>query len=146
MVGLLLTAMLWFQAPAAGVSPGFLVIVNAENPAASLPREEVERMFTKRIVRWERWPGQPRVDPVDQRYSAPVREVFTREIHGKNPARIRSYWNRLIFSGRGAPPPERDSDEDVVDFVLKNRGAIGYVSARASLPRGVRAVTITQEP
>jgi hypothetical protein len=33
------------------------------------------------------------------------------------------------------PPPELDSDEAVVRYVLKHRGAIGYVSASAKLER-----------
>ena len=40
---------------------------------------------------------------------------------------------QAIFSGRGVPPPELDSDEAVIRFVLKYPGAIGYVSAGADI-------------
>jgi len=46
---------------------------------------------------------------------------------------VRSYWQQRIFSGRGVPPPEVDSDADVVRFVLKYRGSVGYVSGRAEI-------------
>jgi hypothetical protein len=33
------------------------------------------------------------------------------------------------------PPPELDGDEEIVRFVLKNAGAVGYVSSGAALDR-----------
>ena len=50
-------------------------------------------------------------------------------------AAISSYWAQRIFSGRDVPPPELDSDEAVIEYVLKNRGAVGYVSPSAKLER-----------
>ena len=50
-------------------------------------------------------------------------------------AATRNYWQQMVFSGRELPPPELDSDEDVVRFVLKYPGAIGYVSEAANVER-----------
>jgi hypothetical protein len=49
----------------------------------------------------------------------------------KTLTQLRSYWNQQIFSGKGVPPPELDSEAAVIRYVLSNRGAIGY------LPPGV---------
>jgi hypothetical protein len=46
-----------------------------------------------------------------------------------------------VFSGRGVPPPELDSEEQVVQFVLKNPGAIGYVSGNTGI-EDVRVVSL----
>ena len=46
---------------------------------------------------------------------------------------MRSYWQQRIFSGRGVPPPELESDEAIVAYVLKHRGAVAYVSPNAKL-------------
>jgi hypothetical protein len=54
---------------------------------------------------------------------------------------VRAYWQQRIFSGRDVPPPELDSDQQVVDYVMKYPGAIGYVSGAADL-KGARAVQI----
>jgi hypothetical protein len=56
-------------------------------------------------------------------------------------AAMRSYWQQRIFSGTGLPPPELDSDGDIVRFVLKYRGSVGYVSGRADLG-AAKAVTV----
>ena len=39
------------------------------------------------------------------------------------------------ITGRELPPPELDSDEAVVGYVLKHRGSLGYVSGSAKLER-----------
>jgi hypothetical protein len=54
---------------------------------------------------------------------------------------VRSYWQQLIFSGRDVPPPELDSDADVVKYVSKHAGAIGYVSGNGDLA-GVKVVIV----
>jgi hypothetical protein len=41
---------------------------------------------------------------------------------------IKAYWQKQIFSGRGVPPEEKQSDEEVLEYVSKNVGAIGYIS------------------
>ena len=38
------------------------------------------------------------------------------------------FCQKKIFSGRGVPPPEKESDEEVLEYVSKNAGAIGYVA------------------
>ena len=56
-------------------------------------------------------------------------------------AAVKSYWQQLIFSGRAIPPPELDSDEEVVRYVAKYPGAVGYVSGGSELS-GVRTVIV----
>ena len=46
---------------------------------------------------------------------------------------MKTYWQQRIFSGHDVPPPELDSDDDVVTYVLKHEGAIGYVAGGANL-------------
>ena len=59
-------------------------------------------------------------------------EVLTAEGLDKMSA-VANYWQRQIFSGRGTPPPIKESDAEVIAFVAANPGAIGYVSADAEV-------------
>lgn len=103
-----------------------VVIVNPSNPLNTLPATGVSRMFLKESTQWPNgWP----VAPVDQAPSSAVRVMFSDKVLGRSVRSIKSYWSQQIFSGRGVPPPERDSDAAVVQFVKANRGAIGYVTA-----------------
>lgn len=54
---------------------------------------------------------------------------------------VRSYWQQRIFSGRDVPPPELDTDEEVVRYVLKHDGAVGYVSAGADID-GLKVISV----
>lgn len=131
------------QSPAGEIARGstFQVIVNPANPVSHLTRAEVSAMFMKRIRSWR---DGSEIMAVDQSSRSALRESFSREIHEKNTAFVSRYWQRLIFAGRGIPPPELPSDEDVIAFVAKNRGAIGYVSTTVDLDDDVKAIAVTR--
>lgn len=121
------------------VGPSFLVIVNAKNPTPSLSRDQVARLFLKKDVRFA---DDTKVEPVDRQPDSATRRDFTQGIHGKDVAAIKSFWQRQLFSGRDSPPPELGSDREVMDFVARSPGGIGYVSADANLPAGVKILKV----
>ncbi len=108
----------------------FKVIVNTSNAVATMSKAQTSKLFLKKKTKWE---NGSKVVPVDLAESSPVRVEFSKAIHGKSVSSIKSYWQKLIFSGRAVPPPIKASDPEVVNFVKANRGAIGYVSADASI-------------
>lgn len=117
----------------------YKLVVNAANPVSSLTREEASRLFLKKVTMWK---NTKPVLIVDQKASAPVREVFTKEVHGRQVSSVTSYWQQMIFSGRAVPPAEKGSDAEVAAFIVANPSAIGYVTAGAELPSGVKVVAL----
>jgi len=136
-----LLAVLVFALPngAAAQSASYKVIVNRSNPVSSLSREELSRLFLKKVTTWS--DAKP-VSVVEQKPSAAVREAFTKTVHGRQLGYITSYWQQMIFSGRAVPPPEKASEADVLAFVAANPSAIGYVSSAAQLPAGLKVVQV----
>ena len=124
--------------PVNATAGSFKVIVNSAVHVDGLSKKEVSDLFMKRTPKWSS--GTP-VVPVDQSDRAAVRDEFSKSIHGKSTAAVKSYWQQQIFSGRDVPPVEKDSDEQVVAFVRANPGAIGYVSESAPTA-GVRVVAV----
>jgi ABC-type phosphate transport system substrate-binding protein len=122
-----------FAAAAHGAEPGFHVMVNEANPVSSLSREELSDLFLKKK---SIWPDGSLVLPVDQLEETEVREAFNREIHRKSGSAVRAYWQQRIFSGRDVPPPEKETDANVIVYVRRNRGAIGYISANSPAAGG----------
>jgi len=116
----------------AEAAPEFRVLIHPENPTTSLSKDFVTDLFLKRVTRWR--DGEA-VHPVDQRADSGVRKSFSDDVLRRSVSAVKRYWQQRIFSGRDLPPPEFDSDEAVVSYVLKHRGAIGYVSGRAKLDR-----------
>ncbi|MCB1058345.1 MAG: hypothetical protein KDD11_22825 [Acidobacteria bacterium] len=123
---------------------GFRIVVNVANPVDALAREEIARIFLNRVPRWDAWPGQPRIEPVDLLASSEIRRSFTEVIHGKPVAWVVNFWQRLIFSGRGKPPPMRDSETEVLAFVRANEGGIGYVGTSIPLGVGVKEIQVLE--
>lgn len=117
----------------------FQVIVSRGSSLSSISRAELSAIF---MMRTRRWPDGSAIVPVDQGPRSAVRDRFSRAIHGKSVAYVIRYWQRLIFAGRGLPPRELPSDAAVIDFVTKNRGAIGYISREATVSEGVRVIVI----
>jgi ABC-type phosphate transport system substrate-binding protein len=114
------------------------VIVNAKNPATKLSKEFVTDAFLKKRTRWS---GDSIIHPVDLPQSHSTRAKFSRAVLGRDVGAVRRYWAQLVFSGRGVPPPEVTDEDAVIAYVAKNAGAIGYVSATATLS-GVKTVPI----
>lgn len=119
----------------------FVIVVNANNPTIELPRGEVSRMFLKKD---RSWGHGLTVEPVDQPQDEAVRQAFSIEIHRRSADTIEGYWNKVLFEGLGSPPPEVPGDGLVLDFVRRNRGAIGYVSAGTPMPKGVQVLEVSE--
>jgi len=118
--------------------PQFQLIVHPSNPTASVDRRFVTEVFLKKRTRWS---DDQAIRPVDLSPQSVTRRRFSKDALKRSVEAVRSYWRRIVFSGRGVPPPELDADQDIVSFVRKHRGAIGYVSLGADVS-GVKVVRI----
>ena len=123
----------------AAQAQGYVVVVHAANPTASVTRAEASSLFLKKAAKW---PHGAAAQPVDQQKASAVRDAFSRAVLGKPTAAVVAYWQQQIFSGRDVPPAEKGSDADVLAFVRANPGAIAYVSAGADLGAGVKSVPV----
>jgi ABC-type phosphate transport system substrate-binding protein len=124
---------------AARAQAGVTVIVNPSNAVDTITKAKIADLFLKRVTRWEN--GRA-VTPVDQSEKSPARAAFTRDLLGKEVSWVKSYWQKMIFSGRASPPAELSSDNQVLDFIRANADAIGYVSEGTAIPAGVKALTV----
>lgn len=141
-LALLALLLLWWsrQTGAKESSPAlaYRVIVHADNQLGSASREFLANAFLKRVTRWE---DGKNLYPVDLPADSSVRRRFSRGVLRRSVEAVRNYWQQQIFSGRGLPPPELDSEEAVVRYVSRHRGGIGYVGGDTELD-GVRVLTV----
>jgi hypothetical protein len=125
--GLLLLAV---SSLAAGdAPPDYRLIAHPARPDTKVDREFAANAFLKNITRW---PNDEAIRPVDQRADAAVRRRFSDSVLKRSVQAVKTYWQQRIFSGRGVPPPELDSDEAIVRYVESNPGALGYISGTAA--------------
>lgn len=101
-----------------------VIIANASNGTESLSREAVANIF---LGRFRQYPSGRSAVPVDLPGGHPGKASFYRLLVNKEPAEINSYWARLVFSGRTAPPRVVSSTEEMLQVVASVPGAIGYL-------------------
>ena len=140
LVSILALGALGLAGSAGAESRGYKLVVNKANPASSLEKAEVAKMFMKQSVKWA---SGLSIEPVDQSPAAGVRERFSADILDKPTGAVQSAWQRIIFSGRGVPPAELSSDEQVLYFIFEHHGGIGYVSEGAATDR-VKVVDVSR--
>ncbi len=134
----LILALAALLAPAMSYAQDYKVVVHSGNPTDILTKEQLGKMFLKKIVKWDT--GTP-IIPVDQAPTSAIRATFNKVVHAKPASAIASYWQQQIFAGRDVPPAEKAGDTAVLAFVKANPGAIGYVSAGGATD-GVKVLSI----
>ena len=121
--------------------PDYVVMVHADNPVTELQKKEVAKLFLKKVKEWKEL--KKTVEPVDLAADSPIRERFSQEVLERTMSAIKAYWHKEIFSGRGVPPVEKASDDDVLKFISEHVGAIGYASKAADLSAFPKVKTLT---
>jgi TonB family protein len=74
----------------------------------------------------------------------PAHAAFLREYLGQNDDALQNYYRSLVFTGKGSMPKTLHSDEEVVAYVARTRGAIGYVSSSSPVD-GVKTLAVYHE-
>jgi len=111
----------------AGASAEVVAVVSAKNPVSTLTKSEIADMFLGKMTRF---PDGRQVLPIDQVENSSEREEFYLKFAGKAPAQIKAHWSKIIFTGRGQPPPEVSNDVEVKKFIAKHPDAIGYIEQK----------------
>jgi TonB family protein len=83
------------------------------------------------------------VEPVFER-SGPAHETFLKEFLGVTSESLQNRYGALVFTGRSSMPKSFNSDAEVVAYVARTKGAIGYVGASAS-NEGVKVLEVVSE-
>jgi len=80
------------------------------------------------------------VEPVLSR-GGPAHEAFLKEYLGQSDDALQNYYRTLVFTGKGSMPKTLRSEAEVVAYVAKTQGAIGYVSFDAAAD-GVKTLAV----
>ena len=114
------------------------IVGNAGTTPESISKKDLARIFLKKRSKWT--DGQA-AEPVGQKRAPELRQRFSEEILGMSLDMVEPHWQAQVFSGRGTPPRTLAGDADVVDFVRRNPGAVGYVTGQAATS-GVNVIRV----
>ena len=123
----------WASAYAADVK----VIANQSVGASSVSAEELKAVF---LVTKSSLSEGSHVEPVLEKGGA-THEAFIREYLGKGDSALQTYYRGLVFTGKASMPKMLGTDADVVGYVAKTKGAVGYVASAADTD-GVKTLEV----
>lgn len=113
------------------------VIANPSVGAASVSADELKGVF---LATKSSLSDGSHVEPVLEK-DGPAHEAFLKEYIGKTDSAFETYYRSLVFTGKASMPKTTASDADMVAYVAKTKGAIGYVSAGAATA-GVKTLEV----
>lgn len=133
--GLLLIA-LGCTIAASGAMADVVAVVAASSPVTTLTRNQVLDIF---LGRANRYPDGTAASPIDQAAGSALRDEFYTKVAGQTAAQMLAYWSRIIFTGRGQPPPTVANEVEMKKRIRDNPAAIGYID-RAMVDESLRIV------
>ena len=101
------------------------IIVHPSNNI-SLSADKVSRIF---LGKDKSFPDGKKAIPINQKDAQTVTQEFNKKIIGKSSSQIRTYWSKIVFTGKGSPPKEVTDDAEVLDLISTNPNLIGYIDA-----------------
>lgn len=115
-----------------------LVVVSAEAPFTRLTSSDLRDIY---LGRRSLIANGVQVVPLDQTEGTAARSEFYIHYTGQTPAQIKAHWARQIFTGRGQPPQALTDSRAVVERLVGDAKALGYIEP-SFLDERLRVVTI----
>jgi len=113
------------------------VSVWAEVVVIGYPGIAVDSLSVKQVAKiWlgksKRIPGGGKAKVVDQKPGSGVRDEFYEKAVKKTDSQLKSYWAKVMFTGKGAPPKALADDAAVKEWVMATPNGLGYVDGESA--------------
>lgn len=106
------------------------VIVNADNPVATMTASQVKLTYLRKInKRWKEL--NKNIIPLDRKTDNEIRKSFLKEVLQMTSDDYSRYFTEREYANAEAPPVKLSSDDEIIEYVENNIGAIGFVSKSA---------------
>ena len=106
-----------------------VVVVSATSPVSKLDKEQVANLF---LGKSSSYPDGSAAVPIEQTDGAPAHDEFHKSVTEKSASQLKSYWSKMIFSGKGTAPKEVASNAELLKLLAGNPTMIGYVDKTAA--------------
>ncbi len=101
-----------------------VVIVHPSNALAEISVSDVKKIY---LGKKKFFPGGEKIIVGDQPKGTQSRKFFYGGVVGKTETKLKSYWSRLIFTGKGTPPKVIGVDNVVKAWVASQPRAMSYI-------------------
>ena len=104
------------------------VIVSANSPVSKLDKEQVANLF---LGKSSSFPDGSAAMPIEQTDNTAAHEEFHKQVTEKSASQLKSYWSKMIFSGKGTAPKEVSSNAALLKLLASNPAMISYIDKSA---------------
>ena len=84
------------------------------------------------------------LEPVLTKNSATT-DTFMKKYLNRDSEEVYTYYQGLVFTGKASMPKQLNSDAEIIAYVARTKGAIGYVSADA-VTEQVKVLLVSETP
>lgn len=99
-----------------------VVIANNGVSETSMTKEKIKNIFLGKIVKWQ---DGGRIHFVTLK--GDVHKDFLKAYVGRNASQYKTYWKKIMFTGKGSMPKTFSTEQEMVQYVANTEGAIGYI-------------------
>ncbi len=102
-----------------------IIILNNNVKASDINKSIVKKIYSGYKTKWD---NNDSID-LTVMLKSELHEKFLKKYVKKTPSQFKMTWRQMMFTGKGSQPKNFKTIKEVVEYVSKNEGAIGYVSA-----------------
>jgi len=112
---------------------GLIVVANTAEKELTLTKSQVKNLFMGGAIKYE-------LVPITLPPENITRILFNTKIIGFTESRIQSYWAQMRFSGRKIEPKQIENKRLIIEYLVKNEGAVSYLPVGTKLPDSLTIV------
>ncbi len=113
---------------AQGAAAGVVVITSKATKTDTLSGSQVKSIFLQKS---KSFPDGSAAIVGDQSSSSAVRKEFNKKVLRKSSKKLKRYWSKLVFSGKGVQPKVIGDDNAMKEWVSKTPNSLGYISEKS---------------
>jgi ABC-type phosphate transport system substrate-binding protein len=102
-----------------------VIIAHKDVAETALTEKDLQKIFLGKQVQWQ---DTSAIHPATVK-EAELHKAFLEQYIKKSSSQWVTHWKRMVFTGNGTPPEQFANQQELLDYVTKTRGAIGYVDA-----------------
>lgn len=103
-------------------------VISHPSLSASVDKDTISRLF---LGKTKTFGDGSQMVPLVLSDPAAAEEFNTKAL-GKSSSQLKAYWSQLVFTGKGTPPKEIESTEEMIALIAANPNMVGFVSGSVS--------------
>lgn len=114
----------------------FSIVVIGNNTGTNKMNEQALKGYFK--GKYNKWTNNKTVIVALASSRHPKVELYSDLLYNKSFYAVKKYWYSLVFQGRNDPPYFFSTDQEIIEFVKLNPGAIAIVEKNSAIPENLK--------